>query len=171
MIAGWDGSYGGEPHYGVTSEERVDANPEVSFATTLSKTKRFKTKKVFLLYMGLLNKLMFWKKEEEFDFEGAAAKEMSRPKGKSDEFGYDYQNPALEEKSAFPDSFSSASSRDTPSLSPATLSRPTAPDNVQRDLELISSKLDTLKAMLGSLEQRLGNIEKAAGVEQKRNLW
>ena len=42
-----------------------------------------------------------------------------------------------------------------------------------RDLELISSKLDTIKAMLASLDQRTANLERAAGVQQQRRerLW
>ncbi|MBR9683388.1 hypothetical protein GOV03_02510 [Candidatus Woesearchaeota archaeon] len=40
-----------------------------------------------------------------------------------------------------------------------------------RDLELINSKLDTIKAILGSVDQRIANLEKIAGVEQKKMPW
>lgn len=40
-----------------------------------------------------------------------------------------------------------------------------------RDMELLNSKLDTIRAMLGSLEQRMANLEKVLGAEQKRMPW
>lgn len=49
-----------------------------------------------------------------------------------------------------------------------------APTRIQispRDIELLNSKLDTLKAILNSMDQRIANLEKAAGVEQKKTLW
>ena len=50
---------------------------------------------------------------------------------------------------------------------------PQPAENIEKDLELISSKLDTIKAMLASLDQRTANLERAAGVEQQRRerLW
>ena len=62
------------------------------------------------------------------------------------------------------------SSPDHP-LSMKTPATPTTPAGTpQRDLELISSKLDTLKAILTSLDQRTANLEKAAGVEQNKKM-
>ena len=47
--------------------------------------------------------------------------------------------------------------------------------NLSRDLELLNSKLDTVKALLASLDQRLANLERAAGVQpsrqQQQRLW
>ncbi len=46
----------------------------------------------------------------------------------------------------------------------------TRPQISPRDIELISSKLDTLKAILNSMDQRIANLEKAAGVEQQKKM-
>lgn len=121
--------------------------------------------------MGFLNKLMFWKKNDEFDFDGAAQEfEKKAPK---DQFGFNQADPFGEEKSPFTES-TAPLGRELPPSAQQTATRqmmgsPTG--GMDRDLELISSKLDTLKAMLTSLEQRMANLERAAGVEQKRNLW
>ena len=53
---------------------------------------------------------------------------------------------------------------------PAAFNKPTSPGTPQRDMELINSKLDTLKAILGSMDQRIANLEKAAGVEQNKKM-
>jgi len=53
------------------------------------------------------------------------------------------------------------------------VSRPqpiTSAGTPQRDLELINSKLDTLKAILNSLDQRMANLEEAAGLEKKKRM-
>ena len=41
----------------------------------------------------------------------------------------------------------------------------------EKDLELISSKLETIKVILSSMEQRLANLEQAAAIQQKQRLW
>src|SRR3989344_396971 len=41
----------------------------------------------------------------------------------------------------------------------------------KREIELLNSKLETIKAILASMDQRLANIEKAAGIDQKQRLW
>ena len=56
-------------------------------------------------------------------------------------------------------------------LSMAKPATPTAtPGTPQRDMELINSKLDTLKAILSSMDQRIANLEKAAGVQQNKKM-
>ena len=40
-----------------------------------------------------------------------------------------------------------------------------------KDMELINSKLDTIKAVLNSLDQRLAQVEQSMGIEQRRKLW
>lgn len=40
-----------------------------------------------------------------------------------------------------------------------------------RDIDLLNSKLDTIKALLNSLDQRLASLERIAGVEQKKMPW
>ena len=99
--------------------------------------------------MGILNKILFWKKDEELDFDNIAEKESSAEHYPSS------QDPL--EKPLFPQE---------DNLSPTRLPTP------NRDMELISSKLDTLKAMLASIEQRLNNIEQAmSSSEKKQRLW
>ena len=41
----------------------------------------------------------------------------------------------------------------------------------KREIELLNSKLETIKAILAAMDQRLANIEKAAGIDQKQRLW
>lgn len=107
--------------------------------------------------MSFLNKILFWRKEDTI--EALAHQEMS---GKS------VSNKKWEqlsgEKSAFPDPFSS----DAPPLeSPFQRESPL----LQRDLELISTKLDAIKAMISSLEQRMANVERSLTKDQKQRLW
>ena len=100
--------------------------------------------------MGILNKILFWRKEEEPDFDKIAEKEFSSENMPS-------SSDSLE-KQIFPPE---------DDLAPAHLA-----GTANRDLELINSKLDTLKAMLTSMEQRLNNIEHAtAAGEKKQRLW
>jgi hypothetical protein len=124
--------------------------------------------------MGILNKILFWRHDDEMDFDALAEKPLH---GK-DSLGLDM--PDFDEKSPFPDQQDlrpSSMQRSTPAspykqtnyqpaLSPAS-------ENIEKDLELISSKLDTIKVMLSSLDQRTANLERAAGVQQQRRerLW
>ena len=123
---------------------------------------------------------MFWKKEDEFDFDETAEQEFGIPK---DDFDSDQQPseldesfPAEEHRSA--PSFSepqvpgrSRGQKDFSQPSSAYARREPVAGTRDRDLELIQSKLDTLKAILTSLDQRMANLERAAGVEKKERLW
>ena len=110
---------------------------------------------------------------------------LGRLFGKKDEFNFDEtginptdtpQDPlGMVEQPVLPDTQEPSSGLpphlDEPQLNspaPKTVNQPGTP---QRDLELISSKLDTLKAILNSMDQRIANLEKAAGVEQKKMPW
>jgi|SRR3989338_4117421 len=98
----------------------------------------------------MLEKLKFWKKDDDFDFDKAV----------------DFHDPALE---THPDPLNPESS--FPEEHP-TLARPSQFSPAKdRDLELINSKLDTLKAMLTSLDQRLANVEQAVGSKKEPRLW
>jgi hypothetical protein len=103
--------------------------------------------------MGFLGKL-FGKKEDELG--------LGEPLG-------------LEEEPAIPEAEPITSGPELPphlaEPAPAT-TMPTTPGVISpRDIELINSKLDTLKAILNSMDQRIANLEKAAGVEQKKMPW
>ncbi|MBI4152142.1 hypothetical protein HY495_00390 [Candidatus Woesearchaeota archaeon] len=125
--------------------------------------------------MGLFDKL-FHKKDSDLDFDAIAQKELGNnfpeqqdilntpPPGFEDE-----KSPLDMPRSPSPARFPGAAS-----------SRPFSPPfpeqspNLSRDLELLNSKLDTIKALLASLDQRLANLERAAGVQpsrQQQRLW
>ncbi len=153
---------------------------------------------VLLSLMGFLSKLKFWKKDEEFnsdDFDALADKEAGiNQSEQSSPFEQDQlglrENKAelgLDERSPFESmqgepKMSSSSLREGPSFASAGRSafekpsyqQRTSGDNFSgRELELISSKLDTIKAMLQMMDQRIANLEKAAGIEQqqRQRLW
>lgn len=120
--------------------------------------------------MGLFSKLMFWKKDD-LDFDTLADKEMGKhDEMPQDDLGLDQHPSGLDEKPMFPEE-----KHDEMPLQPekpAAPPYPTAPATGEnKDLELISSKLDTLKALLNSLDQRMANLEQSAGVEKKQRLW
>lgn len=62
---------------------------------------------------------------------------------------------------------------DMHSFNPAPVQHPKVHDNnpLQKDLELISSKLDYLKASLEAINQRLANLEHLARQEQDKGKW
>ncbi|HLD00584.1 MAG TPA: hypothetical protein VJC39_02465 [Candidatus Nanoarchaeia archaeon] len=116
--------------------------------------------------MGVFDKLAFWKKKDELDFDELARKEYSldstRGKIPTDDLG-------LNEKSLFETEYP------TSSPSPFSATPPSFPSfresSSSKDLDLINSKLDTIKALLSSLDQRLNNLEKQSKTEQKPRLW
>ena len=125
--------------------------------------------------MGFLDKLMFWKKEDDFggDFDKSVDEHMKQSDDlfKGDDLGLDQKPPGLEEKSPFdqpPAETSPLPTTETPPEQPAAFQAGTE----QRDLELLNSKLDTIKALLNSMDQRLANLEKAAGtIKKEEKLW
>lgn len=125
--------------------------------------------------MSILGKLKFWHKEDDLDFDSLADKEMG--KMPPTDFGTDHPSSGLDEKSPFPEEpeaeplFGSRfQSSPSPSRTPGSTFTPSSGSN--RDLELINSKLDTLKAILNSMDQRLTHLEQTSGVEKKpQRLW
>jgi hypothetical protein len=142
--------------------------------------------------MGILNKLMFWKNEDDFDFDDLAKKEMGTGAPVQDNLGLDQKPSGLDEKSMFQDepaeqqesplgqqpaapSFGqSATAPQQPAMAQPAMVQPVAPAPATglKDMDLINSKLDTLKAILNSVDQRLANIEKStSGDQKKQSLW
>ena len=143
--------------------------------------------------MSLLNKLMFWKKEDDFDFDKLADHEMGKtdPGSTSDELGLGQQDLGLDNQAAFPDQ-TGVDSANIGSIAPGATNVPgmgsgssglpsqTSPSHLAtpgteaKELELISSKLDTIKAILNSLDRRMANLEKlslgGAGKKEEK-LW
>lgn len=118
--------------------------------------------------MGIFDKLMFWKKsDEDFRFDSALDKEM----GKSslpESFDLEQkQRLGLDEPSAFGESPASAPS----AFSSAAPQPPAQFGGRNTDIELLNSKLDTIKAILNSLDQRMANLERNLGQKQPPKLW
>ena len=118
--------------------------------------------------MGLFGKL-FKKKDDDFDFDKIVDDEMGQdPMSKPDDFNMGSE--PMTEKSHFDEPT-------PPHLDEFNKPKFSAPlqNNQQpspnRDLELINSKLDTVKALLNSMDQRMANLEKAAGIQKKEKLW
>ena len=135
--------------------------------------------------MGFFSKL--FGKNDDFDLDAPIPGEdlLGETKGMPD-FSQDTSIPTdnlgLNEQPVIPNEYSTPSGLpphlEEPMSSspdrPASLTQPTTlatnPGTPQRDLELINSKLDTLKAILSSMDQRIANLEKAAGVEQNNKM-
>jgi hypothetical protein len=125
--------------------------------------------------MGIFDKFAFWKKkEDDFDIDSLASKEMGLP---HDELGLDQQPPGLDEKSPFdepiPKEASPYRQQQQYQQPAAPANKYQAPNDELKDIELLSSKLDTIKALLNSLDQRLANVERSMVTEQKQKqrLW
>tara|TARA_Y100000031_G_C8046117_1_gene303987 strand:- start:6 stop:371 length:366 start_codon:yes stop_codon:yes gene_type:complete len=120
--------------------------------------------------MSIFNKLAFWKKKDDLDFDNLASKDINSGLGTQE--GPIQDHVGLDEKSPFETSepFATQPANVPPAQQP--MLKPGQTGLGERDLELISSKLDTIKAILGSMDQRISNLEKAAGVDKsKERLW
>ncbi|MBS3166421.1 hypothetical protein J4444_04830 [Candidatus Woesearchaeota archaeon] len=132
--------------------------------------------------MSVFDKLKFWKKED-LDFDRMADKEMTGMP-MDDNLGFEQDNLGLEEKSPFPEEPNMGQSafplrEKAPSfqqqstyreVQPTQSSQAQSTPSASKELELINSKLDTLKAMLSSMDQRMEHIERSSG-EKKERLW
>ncbi len=130
--------------------------------------------------MGFLDKVKFWKREDDFDFDKIAQRELKSGDLAETPDILNTPPPGFEEKSVFDELSETAPSRfaATPqprSPSPRESFSSQGVTGPNRDLELINSKLDTIKALLASLEQRLASIERATGSQpapkQQQRLW
>jgi hypothetical protein len=118
--------------------------------------------------MGFINKLMFWKKKDELDFDDYTNPDVTQS-GLPPKDDFNAKLPGLDEKSPFQEHENLNTDLGQTPISPRMQSG--NPNEI--DFELISSKLDTIKALLNSLDQRTANLEKVAGIEkqQKERLW
>ena len=141
--------------------------------------------------MGIVDKLMFWKKDDDLDFDKIADQEISKGDslGTSDPtLDLDQQQKdslGLNEKSMFEDTTPAITdplAQPTPNLTPqqpltsqppaqTTMTTAAGDAEVTQHLALINSKLDTVKVILNTLDQRLANLEKSSGLEKKEKLW
>ncbi|MEW5897137.1 MAG: hypothetical protein AB1668_05565 [Nanoarchaeota archaeon] len=134
--------------------------------------------------MGLFGRL-FGRKRDEFDElaeKELAAKDFGSPEipaelglGPEPDLGEKspFPSPLPEEHESFPSgSLPSGATPSYPSGARQAAFPSVAAGTKDRDLELISSKLDTVKAILASLDQRMANLEKVAGTGKKEErLW
>lgn len=127
--------------------------------------------------MGILGKIMFWKKKDDFSDLGL---DQKRPFGNDAlAFGSDFSmgsalgQPGMGQSQGF-------SQQPSPSMGfpqPA-YPQPSYPgyqpryepqqDMTSKNLEIISSKLDVLRASIESLNQRLANLEAIARGDEER---
>jgi hypothetical protein len=139
--------------------------------------------------MGMFDKLKFWKHEDEFDFNSSVNSHMGSTPGLGDTGMPQQDDLGLGEKSPFEPNAPGAMSGtdpfdanmpppsnnfDTPHPSSNTAYNKQQPQTsgTNRDIELLSSKLDTIKALLSSLDQRMAHLERAAGTGKKQErLW
>ncbi len=156
--------------------------------------------------MGLLDKLMFWKKEDEFGLDNLGTKDFNSnfnvggltddplkpsssssfgaeksPFGSESDIGSSPQLgntpfPTTSQNMPGTRSTGSSGSNFNPSSSQSAnqpwQSPSPQPTSTGKDLELINSKLDTLRAMLQSIDQRLNEIERTnTSDKQKQRLW
>ena len=123
--------------------------------------------------MSLLDKLKFWKKEDEFDFD--FDKKVDHEMGKTGTQDLRLGHPG--EKSFFDEHtetkpFGSEEPSSGLAAFQAARTGASTSNGGNRDLELINSKLDTIKAILNSLDQRMASLERSsAGGKKEEKLW
>ena len=129
--------------------------------------------------MGILDKIMFWKKKDEFSDIGLGDKENlafgdefgNRQLGLDQGFGQQapgQQGSAPPTQPPLPTepTFQSSSQFQQPVQPPRYEPQQ---DMNSKNLEVISSKLDALRASIDSLNQRLANLEAIARGEEERS--
>ena len=130
--------------------------------------------------MGILDKVMFWKKKDEFSDIGLGDKENlafgdelggqpgaapgaglgTNPPDLGPDPGLGPQpSPSMPQQPSMP-SFSQPPIQPQPSYNPQQ-------DLESKSLEVISSKLDAIRASIDSLNQRLANLEAIARGEEE----
>jgi len=133
--------------------------------------------------MGILDKIMFWKKKDEFADIGLGDKENL---AFGDQFGQPGANqpglgptPGMDQGGMGPLPSPAGQAPPGPSMpsfspsSPPQYQQPPSYGNPQQEvesknLEIISSKLDAIRASMESLNQRLANLEAIAKGEEEQ---
>ncbi len=127
--------------------------------------------------MGLMDKLKFWKKEEEMPPEFPRAAEFAPPEQHApmgmEQMGMPRPMPGVSEPPAedfgqqqfsgqVPRAFGQQQFAQQQQLSPVT---------TEQQLQLISSKLDTIKAQLETVLQRLDRLERKEEPSPYQQRW
>ncbi len=127
---------------------------------------------------------MFWKKDDEFDFDKLADEAMKRETAQQP-LGFEHDPLGDSNRPLFPEepAQTAFSQPGHPGSPPLNASRPSvssfgpsfqqsaSAQTSEREIELLNSKLDTIKAMLNSIDQRLSHIEQTSGSQQRQKLW
>jgi hypothetical protein len=135
--------------------------------------------------MGFLDKIMFWKKNDSIDLN--ASLDLGPDPLAGQNLGMGMNASMGQEQTPSYGNYPSAHTFDdsqfgsNPQFTVRDVPRqePFSPQNyaAEKNLEVISSKLDALKAGMESINQRLANIERIAQGEQehqmqrRRNYW
>jgi hypothetical protein len=124
--------------------------------------------------MGILGKLMFWKKRDEFSDIGLGEKENL---AFGDEFGSNQQMQGYNQGSLgqqYPNQSypTQGMGSDISAGQPSRFQQHFQPPRPQqdmnsKDLEIISSKIDAMRAVLENINQRLANLEAIAKGEEE----
>lgn len=118
--------------------------------------------------MGIFNKLKFWERDQP-DLDILADQEIN-PNIAQEELNTDATRQGLDYDPMFPENARAGQFQPrAPDLATPLMVSPSPRSNPE--LELIASKLDTIKAMLDSMERRVANIEKSMGTQEKQRLW
>ncbi|MBI2664871.1 hypothetical protein HYX10_06050 [Candidatus Woesearchaeota archaeon] len=111
--------------------------------------------------MSMLGKLKFWHKDEL-----GLNDELAMPKSDLPGAEFGLRAPEMPRPQSEPriDTFEGARP-----MYPQQFSQPSFGPN--RDLELVSAKLDAIRASLDSINQRLANLERIAYGEENKRGW
>ena len=122
--------------------------------------------------MGLMDKLKFWKKEEEMPAEFPRAAEFGAPEQHVPmdvaQMGMPRPMPGVTEPPAEP-SFQPGFQQ--PQAFAQAQQQQFAPVSAEQQLQLISSKLDTIKAQLETVLQRLDRLERKNEEHTYQQRW
>ncbi len=139
--------------------------------------------------MGVFDKIMFWKKDDDLDFDKLAQDAMKREEqggsSPNGDWGMEHAPLGSPDRPLFPQDQSNQSPAQDEFKVPPMREQPNQFQNQTsqnqsnslnqtnpqggREIELINSKLDTIKAMLNSIDQRLNSIESEK--KETKKLW
>ncbi|MEM4267213.1 MAG: hypothetical protein QXK37_00100 [Candidatus Woesearchaeota archaeon] len=127
--------------------------------------------------MSFLEKVMFWKKRENSDFNPGL--DFGQQKFESDfglsqqpQMGFPQFNQMQQDplRTSIQNPFDQTTFSQQPSYTVREVPRQdfSQPNYAEKNMEIISSKLDALKLAVESINQRLANIERIALQDQER---
>ncbi|MBI2573478.1 hypothetical protein HYV86_06450 [Candidatus Woesearchaeota archaeon] len=133
--------------------------------------------------MGIFDKLLGRKDEPNIDFDALTKHELERDPFKPQSDPFSPQTDSFDQpSSAFPSTPTfTTPTRPSPYQEPhfsspepprfsSSSQNASGPYGRDKELELINSKLDTIKAMLAAMEQRLNSLEQPPSQERRR-VW